>query len=123
MLVNVTFCNSESVFLTSNHNFSTFQRSDWRSELRSDLHSMMGSFGKRWISSAVKIPDCRRPRTARPLSAPKSKARYALPEESRIVNSGIGRDAAGILRRAFLCDALQVATLPERLHRISRQAF
>src|SRR5579871_3272003 len=78
-----------------------------------------GSLGKRWISSVVRIPDRRRARTARPLSAPKSKARYGLAWGW----SGIGRNVVGVLRSAFFRDALQITALTERFHRIFGQSL
>ena len=65
---------SESACRISRHNAWTSQRSVPR------LAS--GVFAKRWISSMRTSPPSRRARTARPLSAPRSNARYDVPSHS-----------------------------------------
>src|SRR5579872_543565 len=90
-----------------------------RTSQRSESPSLIGWFGKRWTSSTVRSPACRRASTARPLSAPRSNARYDLDE----VPLGIRRDVVGVAGGAFLCDALEVAALPESLHWIFGQCF
>src|SRR5438552_12997600 len=78
-----------------------------------------GSFANRCTSSVVITPAWRCAKVARPLSAPKSKARYVLVGPPL----GIRRDASRVTCRPFLRNALEIAVLTERLQGVGWQPF
>src|SRR5579862_4927582 len=99
----------ESALRSSSHSRGT-------SQCRAPPYST-GSLVKRCTSFGVITPERTCAKTALPLSAPRSNARYGFN------SSGIGRDIVKASTASFFSDTLHVATFQKRLQRIARQAF
>src|SRR5271169_6821743 len=93
--------------------------------------SITGSFRNRPISSMDKRPEWNRPRMARPLSAPRSNARYVDPpevsdiffrRERGLAALRVTRYRRSVSLAAYFGDALEITAFPKRVQGILRQA-